>query len=78
MDKFILASIDSHWQKVALVVGRALANPHFAFPEVDDDASLVGERVQALVALGQLEAHGDTSNWRFSEVRRVAPKAGAV
>jgi hypothetical protein len=70
LDKFILASVDSHWQKVAMVVARALTDPDLEFPETDDDASFVAGRVRALVALGQLEAQGDTSNWRYSEVRR--------
>ncbi|WP_369979327.1 hypothetical protein [Xanthomonas bundabergensis] len=75
MDKFILASVDFHWQKVAMVIAGALADSDFEFPEADDDASLVAEHVQVLVSLGQLEARGDTSNWRFSEVRKVAAES---
>lgn len=61
-----------------MVVARALADSGLEFPEAHDDASLVAERVQALVVLGQLEAQGDTSSWRFSEVRQVAPATGTA
>jgi hypothetical protein len=78
LDQFILASVDSHWQKVAMVVARALGDPHLDFPETEDDAAFVASRVEALVALGQLDAQGEVSNWRYSEVRRAARATGAA
>lgn len=72
LDQFILSSIDSNWQKVAMVIAKALADQELDFPESEDDAGFIASRVNELIRAGHLEASGDTSNWRFSEVRRVA------
>ncbi len=78
LDKFILDVVGSNWQKVAMVVARALTDPHLEFPDSEDDAGLLASRVDQLVQAGQLEASGDTSDWRFSEVRRAAASTGAA
>ena len=78
LDKFILDSIDSNWQKVAMVVARALTDHDLEFPESEDDAEFVASRIRQLVQAGQLEASGDINDWRFSEVRRSASSAGAA
>lgn len=71
LDQFILNSVDSNWQKVAMVIARALADQDLDLPESEDDAGFVVSRVNELIRIGHLEANGDTSNWRFSEVRRA-------
>ena len=78
LDKFVLDAVDSNWQKVAMVVAKALTDHDLKFPESDDDAEFVASRIRQLVQTGQLEASGDISDWRFSEIRRAAISAGAA
>jgi hypothetical protein len=54
-----------------MVVAKALADQDLDFPESEDDAGFIASRVNELIRAGHLEASGDASNWRFSEVRRV-------
>ena len=77
LDQFILYAIDSNWQKVAMVIAKAMTDHELDFPESDDDAGYVADRVGDLIRAGHLEARGDTSNWRFSEVRRAVPQGAA-
>jgi Protein of unknown function len=55
-----------HWLKVARIIGRVSDRvpngPHF---------EQVAARIRALVNEGELEAKGDLSQWRFSEIRRA-------
>ncbi|GJE56142.1 MULTISPECIES: DUF3658 domain-containing protein [Methylobacterium] len=63
IDDLIEMVATAHWQKVAMVVGRIMGiRPGFV-----DEA--LAERVRALVDRGVLEAQGDLSNMRHSEVR---------
>jgi len=55
-----------------MVIAKALADQELDFPESEDDAGFIASRVNELIRAGHLEASGDTRNWRFSEVRRVA------
>lgn len=75
VDQSILDTLDLHWQKVAMVIAKALADENLDFPETEDNAAMVAGRVDALVRTGHLEAIGDINDWRFSEVRRVAGPA---
>ena len=77
LDQFILDAVDSDWQKIAMVVAKALTDQDLDFPESEDDAGYVASRVDELIRTGHLEASGDTSDWRFSEVRRAGPKVAA-
>ena len=66
-DQTLLSLINDRWQKVARVVGEALAL------QMDDlwqtgDMVLAG-RINALVNSGALECQGDPLNMRFSEIR---------
>jgi hypothetical protein len=38
-------------------------------PPGDEGYEVISRRIEALVHDGRLAAHGDTKNWRFSEVR---------
>ena len=69
IDQFILASIDHNWQKVAMIVARALTEPDLDFPNTEDDAEFVACRIEVLISTGRLESKGNTTNWRHSEVR---------
>jgi hypothetical protein len=72
VDQFILDAVDFHWQKVAMVVAKALADENLDFQDAEDNAAMVAGRVDALVRTGHLDVIGDINDWRFSEVRRVA------
>jgi hypothetical protein len=64
-DDLIFSETCERWLKVARIItrvsDRAGNGPHF-----DEVAS----RIRALVEEGKLEAKGDISRWRYSEVRR--------
>lgn len=55
-----------------MIIAKALADQDLNFPESDDHAGHVASRVNELIRAGHLEGSGDTSNWRFSEVRRTS------
>lgn len=63
-DDLIFSETREHWLKVARIVGRVSDRvpngPHF---------ERIAARIQALVNEGKLEAKGDVTQWRFSEVR---------
>jgi Protein of unknown function len=64
LDMLILSSASERWQKVARIV--ALVSDR-ASDETKLDA--IADRIQALVDDGKLQAEGDLSRWRYSEVR---------
>ena len=76
-DDLIFSENCERWLKVARIIGRVSDRvpngPHF---------EAIAARIQALVDEGKLEAKGDLSRWRYSEVRlaqsspagRVAPR----
>ena len=66
LDALLLAQTNAHWQKVAMIIGKAMS----VNKECDSDR--MGQRIAALVDAGKLESAGDISNWRFSEVRLPA------
>ena len=68
IDFALLSRSSGHWQKTAmLVVGAMYAYPD-KFEEIPD--YFYGQRISALVDAGLLEASGDLSDLRHSEVRR--------
>jgi len=69
-DSLILSSASDRWQKVAKIMASVSEHQNSA-------ASLaaIENRIRALIDDGMLEAKGDLSKWRFSEVRLA--KSGA-
>jgi hypothetical protein len=67
----IINNCRSTWLKVARVVSFA----HRELGLQDDEASfdLVASELVKLVEAGRLEAVGDLSDWRHSEVRLATP-----
>jgi len=70
IDKAIVSTLSSHWQKTALVIAMSM----YAYPDRYDDIPDVfyGQRVLALAEQGLLEASGNLRQWRFSEVRATS------
>jgi hypothetical protein len=67
IDRLILSFAQVQWRKVAMIIAKVVD----ASGRRWDDAQLhdVAERIRALVEDGRLEAQGDLSKWRHSEVR---------
>jgi hypothetical protein len=64
LDDLIVSIADAQWQKVAMIVAGALRYGHLELT-----AETTRARLEALVASGRLQARGDLSLWRHSEVR---------
>jgi hypothetical protein len=63
LDSLLLAAVTAKWQKVAMVISKAVG----AYETWDE--SRLTRRILALIEAGTLESAGDVNNWRFSEVR---------
>jgi hypothetical protein len=64
----ILSALGDRWTKVAMVIARVAS-------ATGEDSNVVfgnhiSHHISALVRDGRLEARGDVTNWRSSEVRR--------
>jgi hypothetical protein len=53
-----------------MVIARASEAQSSVVSDHEDDLKTLGHRIEALVASGELEARGDVTNWRHSEVRK--------
>jgi hypothetical protein len=64
LDALILSFASERWQKVARIIGQVSER-------TGDETKLdaIAIRIRALVDDGELEAKGDLSRWRYSEVR---------
>jgi hypothetical protein len=67
VDGLILAFAKVQWRKEAMIISQVLGECRRLGINVDEYG--VAERVCALVQDGQLEAQGDLSRWRHSEVK---------
>lgn len=67
-DHLLLSFADEHWRKTARVIGEAMARS-WDDNGIQTEDLLLGGRIWALVEAGRLEARGDLSHWRHSEVR---------
>jgi hypothetical protein len=67
LDSLILSSVSDRWQKVAKIM--ALVSERHSSTA---DFSAIEARIRVLTEDGKLEAKGDLSQWRFSEVRRTS------
>ncbi|WP_139178579.1 DUF3658 domain-containing protein [Lysobacter sp. yr284] len=63
-------SVGHHWRKVAWVVGSVTGSVPDQVAGIPD--SFFAKRVAEMVALDRLEAQGDLSRIRYSEVRLAA------
>ena len=70
IDALLMSHIGRAWRKAAMVVGTTLVE-HRAELQGTDDSTLL-RHLQGLVLAGHVEAQGDLSNMRFSEVRIAA------
>ncbi|MCS3807210.1 DUF3658 domain-containing protein [Xanthomonas sp. 4461] len=73
IDAFITGAIDAQWQKVAMVIAKALTDERLNLADVADAADQVAQRIAGLVRDGRLEAAGDMTDWRHGEVRLATP-----
>ena len=64
LDALILSSASERWQKVARIIA-------VVSERVGDGTNFdaIAARIRALVGDGELQAEGDLSRWRYSEVR---------
>jgi uncharacterized protein DUF3658 len=71
IDSLILSTVGVQWRKVAFIVGRVLKICEKRAPETnrDDIVETIADRVRALVDDGKLDAQGNVSRIRHSEVR---------
>jgi hypothetical protein len=75
IDGMILSFAKVQWRKVAMIIGQVLGECGRRGVDVDEDGvtdricALAAERIRALVENGQLEAQGNLSRWRHSEVK---------
>ena len=67
VDSLILSLAKTQWRKVAMIIGQVLGECGRMGINIDEHG--VAERICALVEDGQLEAQGDLSRWRHSEVK---------
>ena len=67
IDELVLSKAQCYWQKVAKII--FLVTKALGLEPTDEQGKVVQNRIEALVATGRLEAQGDVSNWRHSEVR---------
>lgn len=67
VDDAILALAHRNWQKVAMIIAKVV---HGRNEQAEaEECEFVAGRVVALVKVGKLEAQGNLSDWRHSEVR---------
>jgi Protein of unknown function len=64
--RLILSFAKVQWRKVAMIISQVLDDYRQRGVEVEDG---VAERICALVENGPLEAQGNLSRWRHSEVK---------
>jgi|SRR5579863_1029485 len=74
IEEAIIFAVGDHWKKVAMVIAKAADALGRDLPSGDEGCEVIAERIEFLIRAGRLEAQGNTKNWRFSEVRRSAPK----
>jgi len=63
IDELLFAQLNGRWQKVAMVVAKAME------PYESWDEERIGQRILALIRSGKAEHQGDVRDWRHSEIR---------
>ena len=74
IEEAILSVVGERWKKVAMVIVKVSDAMGTELPTGNERYELISDRTEVLIQAGRLEAQGNTKNWRFSEVRRLAPK----
>jgi len=67
IEDFILSLANSEWQKTAMLLAKTMAECQESSLQVTYEE--LANRVVDLVRQGRLQAQGDLSQWRNSEVR---------
>ena len=67
VDEAIVSLAKRRWQKTAMIIANVL--DRLEVEKLDVHGHKVAERIEYLVKEGRLEAQGDLSRWRHSEVR---------
>ena len=67
IDEAILSVVTTRWQKVSMVIVRALGKRHHQAH--DSVYQEIGARIEALIAEGKVQCQGNPKRWRHSEVR---------
>jgi Protein of unknown function len=78
IDELVVRFARPTWRKVARIIAHVL--DACERDGVETDGSAVEDRIRLMVEQGKLEAQGDLSQWRHSEIRRPdegAPRASA-
>ena len=69
IEELLLSHVGKHWRKAAMVIGTVLVEHRSELEGLGDSELL--EHLQSLAASGKIEALGDLTQMRFSEVRRL-------
>jgi hypothetical protein len=71
VDSLILSYAGEHWRKVAMIISKVLLEFERTRTRTRTEADEyeIADRIRALVEDGKLEAQGNLSLWRNSEVR---------
>ncbi len=67
IDAAVLSNVTRHWAKVAMVAVKSM--DQLSLPTTDESLETILRRVEALVAIGRIEAQGNLKLPRHSEVR---------
>lgn len=71
IDSALLMHASGQWRKVAFVVATVMTTIPDRTQGIPD--VFYAQHIKELVAAGKLEAHGDLSRMRYSEVRTLGP-----
>jgi hypothetical protein len=69
IDDAVIASVGPRWDKVAVIVTIAAEKLYGKSAAGYDEHKVIAARIEILVENGRLEAQGDITRWRFSEIR---------
>ncbi|MEE9344701.1 MAG: DUF3658 domain-containing protein [Methylococcales bacterium] len=72
IDQWLLKNISSNWQKVAMVVAKAIEESDQNDELTDVPDIYFGMRVEELVKKGKIISQGNLKKMRFSEVKNVS------
>jgi len=68
VDELIFATLERNWRKTAFIIGTCVQICEAR--SIPINAEIIGARIQALADDRRIEAQGNLSMWRHSEIRR--------